>query len=113
MVIKTLDIRIRIERVGKNAIVALSRGRAVDVRAYHAREERYVNVRYGEYLQYNATRIAHRITNDMEMVSTSDYYQIRDVIESMLKTLHEQSVVRACLTDVTVLLWEGSDHVDT
>lgn len=110
MVIKTLDIRIQIERAGKNMMIARSSGITVDVREYCAREERYINVRYEDYLQYNAMRIARRITNDMEMVYISDYYPIREVIESMLKMLHEQSVVRACLTNMTVHILGDNDN---
>lgn len=110
MVTKTLDIGIHIVRAGKNVIAAHSRGRTVNVRAYYAREGRYIDVRYGEYLQYNAMRIAHRITNDIEMVSINDYYQVRDVIESMLKTLHEHSTVRMCITDITVSILEDNDN---
>ena len=104
---KRLDISIQIERTGSKKMVARARGIAVDVAAYHAREGRYTNVLYGQYLQYNAMRVAHKFTNDLGMISISDYYQVRDTIESILKMLHEYSVVRACQADVTVYLLEG------
>lgn len=108
---KAFDISIQIERAGSSKMVARSRGRAVDVTAYYARQGMYENVRYGRYLLYNATRIAHKIIGDIETLSVSDYYQVRDTIESMLKMLHEYSVMRACSADVTIYLLE-SDHVD-
>lgn len=103
---KRLDISIQIERAGSSKMVARARGFAVDVTAYHAREERYKNALYGAYLQYNAMIVAHKFTNDLGMMSIGDYYQIRDTIESMLKMLHEYSVMRACSADVTVYLLE-------
>lgn len=106
---KALNISIQIERAGKSKMVARARGIAVDVTAYHAREDRYKNVLYGQYLQYNAIRVANKFINNLILMSVSDYYQMRDAIESMLKMLHEYSVVRACQADVTVYLLEGDD----
>lgn len=103
---KRLDISIQIERAGSSKMVARARGIAVDIAAYHAREERYANVLFGQYLQYNAMRVAHKFTNDLWLMSISDYYQVRDTIESMLKMLHEYSILRACAADVTVCLLE-------
>lgn len=102
------DISIQVERAGSTKMVARSRGIAVDITAYHAREEQYVNVLFRSWLQYNASRAASKFTNDLEMISISDYYQVRDTIESMLKMLHEYSVMRACSADVTVYLLEGT-----
>ena len=102
-----LDINIQIERSGYSRMIACARGRTVEVRAYHAREERYKNVLYGAYLQYSAMIIAHKFTNDLDSMSITDYYQVRDTIESMLKMLHEYSVMRACSADVTVYLLGG------
>lgn len=110
MATKILEIRLQIEWTGKSVMTARSGERTVDVRAYYAREERYADVRYGEYLRYNATRVAHKITSDLEMVSIDNYYHVRDIIESMLKMLHERSIMRACFAYITVPLLEDNDN---
>lgn len=107
---RRLDIAIQIERAGKSTMVVRARGRTINVTAYYAREERYKNTLFGQYLQYNAIGVANKITNDLGLMSISDYYQVRDAIESMLKMLHEYSVMRACSADVTVYLLE--DYVN-
>ena len=105
MVIKKLDIRIQAERTDKDAIIVRSGERVVGMIAYYAREEKYKNVHYNWYLQQNARRVALYITDDLDMVSGSDYFQIRDTIESMLDTLHRYSVVKTCYVGVSVLCW--------
>lgn len=97
-----LDINIQIKREGESKMVAHARGTAIDVTAYYAQEERYDKVNYGQYLRYNAMRVAHIFTNDFAMMSIKDYYKIKDAIESMLKMLHEYSNVTACSVDITV-----------
>lgn len=110
MATKTLEVRLQIEWAGKSIMTARSGERTVDVRAYYAREKRYADVRYGAYLQYNAMRVAHKITNEFEMVSINDYYHVRDIIESMLKMLHEHSFMRACFAYITVPVLEDNDN---
>lgn len=103
---RKLDISIQIERAGKSKMVARARGIAVDVPVYYARERSYKNVGYEPYLHYIAIKIMHKLTNDLEMMVTRDYYQVRDTIKGMLKMLHEYDIMRACSADVTVCLLE-------
>lgn len=105
----TLNMRIQVKKVDNHSITVYSRGRKLRVAVFYAREKAYEDVCYKQYLHYKATLAARMLIDDLDIASIYDYYEVRNIIRSMLELLHRHSTARLCIADVEVCLCKA-DH---